>query len=84
MSITIGTPAARVQAIGHDALTLLRHEPPVYEGEDISISFSGGITCWRRGETLQQAMRRADAAMYRAKATGRALIVVADGDLLPS
>ena len=36
------------------------------------------------GETLQQAMRRADAAMYRAKATGRALIVVADGDLLPS
>jgi diguanylate cyclase (GGDEF)-like protein len=80
----VRTPAARVQEIGQDALALLRREPPGYEGETIPVTFSGGITCWRRGETLEQAMRRADAAMYRAKATGRALIVVADGDLLPS
>lgn len=78
-AVTFPSAAAdRAQQIGQDALRLLHHQPIAYEGASFSVAFSGGVASWRGEEPLEDAMRRADAAMYEAKSTGRALIVVAE------
>ncbi len=48
-------------------------------GEQIHlrVSFSAGLTAWRTGENLGDALARADAALYRAKAEGRDRLVEA-------
>ncbi len=48
------------------------------EGGSPIISVSGGVAEWRGGEPLIELMRRADQALYRAKAEGRNRIVRAD------
>jgi diguanylate cyclase len=35
------------------------------------VSFSAGLTAWRPGEPLRDALARADHALYEAKASGR-------------
>ena len=35
------------------------------------VSFSAGLTAWRAGEPLRDALARADHALYEAKASGR-------------
>jgi diguanylate cyclase (GGDEF)-like protein len=51
---------------------------PFSSGEaPLSISFSGGLTMARKAETIAQAIARADAALYAAKAAGRDRIVSA-------
>ncbi|WGL51509.1 GGDEF domain-containing protein [Nocardioides sp. BP30] len=80
-AVTIpGSVPGRVQQVGQSTLCLLHHQPLAYEEASISLSFSGGLAHWRMDEPLEAALRRADTAMYEAKATGRALIVVADVD----
>ncbi|MCG8435176.1 MAG: GGDEF domain-containing protein [Gammaproteobacteria bacterium] len=44
---------------------------------DLSITVSTGIAQFRKGETLEELMHRADTALYRAKKGGRDRIVVA-------
>ena len=39
------------------------------------VSFSAGLTVWRPGEPLREALARADRALYEAKATGRDRLV---------
>lgn len=39
------------------------------------VSFSAGLTAWRPGEPLRDALARADHALYEAKATGRDRLV---------
>jgi diguanylate cyclase (GGDEF)-like protein len=39
------------------------------------VTFSAGLTAWRPGEPLRDALIRADAALYEAKATGRDRLV---------
>jgi diguanylate cyclase (GGDEF)-like protein len=41
----------------------------------LRVSFSAGLTAWRGGEALRDALARADLALYEAKATGRGRIV---------
>jgi len=43
----------------------------------LRVSFSAGLTTWRIGETMGEALARADAALYRAKAEGRDRLVEA-------
>jgi len=45
-------------------------EAPLTE-HDLSITVSGGLTEWTRGESLAAAVKRADDALYRAKSNGR-------------
>ena len=45
-----------------------------------SISLSFGIVHLHHGETLSDALRRADQALYEAKRQGRSRAVAADGD----
>jgi diguanylate cyclase len=43
----------------------------MHEGREVFVTFSGGVTAWRPGESLQAALERADQALYEAKRTGK-------------
>ncbi len=43
----------------------------LHEGREVFVTFSGGVTAWRPGETLDAAIERADEALYEAKRSGR-------------
>jgi diguanylate cyclase len=43
----------------------------VHDGNDVFVTFSAGVTLHRAGETLEQALDRADMALYEAKHTGK-------------
>src|SRR6056297_3852115 len=43
--------------------------------QDIRVTFSAGIAVYRHGETVEQSLRRADDALYRAKNSGRDPVV---------
>ena len=51
-----------------------------------SVTLSAGVACWAKGETCDELQRRADQAMYQAKADGRNRVYVhaaAIGETLP-
>ena len=66
-----GTPAAEAR----QALTRLQRSLSealfLHEGREVFVTFSAGVTVWQPGETLEQAVGRADTAMYEAKRTGK-------------
>ncbi len=43
----------------------------LHEGREVFVTFSAGVTAWRAGEPLQQALERADEGLYEAKRTGK-------------
>ncbi len=43
----------------------------MHEGRDVFVTFSAGVTLFRPGETMEQALDRADEALYEAKRTGK-------------
>jgi diguanylate cyclase len=43
----------------------------LYEGREVFVTFSAGVTGWRAGEALETALERADEALYEAKRTGK-------------
>jgi diguanylate cyclase len=43
----------------------------LYEGREVFVTFSAGVTAWRAGEALEPALERADEALYEAKRTGK-------------
>ncbi|HRC37693.1 MAG TPA: diguanylate cyclase [Rubrivivax sp.] len=43
----------------------------MYEGREVFVTFSAGVTGWRPGEALEAALERADEALYEAKRTGK-------------
>jgi diguanylate cyclase len=43
----------------------------LHEGREVFVTFSGGVTAWQRGESLDAALERADSALYEAKRTGK-------------
>jgi len=50
------------------------------EGTIGQVTLSIGVAVARSGESLESLMERADAALYSAKRTGRARVIVAEGD----
>ena len=65
------TPIAEAQL----ALTRLQRDLTaslfMHDGREVFVTFSGGVTAWRVGEGLDQAIERADEALYEAKRTGK-------------
>ncbi|MGM9483881.1 GGDEF domain-containing protein [Roseateles sp. NT4] len=49
-----------------------------HEGKDVFVTFSAGVTLYRAGETLEQALDRADVALYEAKHTGKNRACIAE------
>jgi diguanylate cyclase len=43
----------------------------MHEGREVFVTFSAGVTAWRTGESLDEAIERADAGLYEAKRTGK-------------
>ncbi len=43
----------------------------LHEGREVFVTFSGGVTVWRPGESLQASLERADEALYEAKRAGK-------------
>jgi diguanylate cyclase len=43
----------------------------MHEGKDVFVTFSAGATLYRPGESLEQALDRADEALYEAKRSGK-------------
>ena len=43
----------------------------LYDGREVFVTFSAGVTAWREGEALESALERADEALYEAKRTGK-------------
>jgi diguanylate cyclase (GGDEF)-like protein len=56
--------AQRIRAALGDHITLHDHR-------ELKVTFSAGVTEFRRGETVEQAIERADRALYHAKSEGR-------------
>ncbi|MDM4764527.1 diguanylate cyclase [Pelomonas sp. SE-A7] len=50
----------------------------MHEGQQVFVTFSAGVTLYRRGETLETALDRADEALYQAKHTGKNRACVAE------
>jgi len=47
------------------------------DNKKVFITFSAGVTRWVPGEPLEHAVARADAAMYRAKQSGKNRVEIA-------
>ena len=43
----------------------------LHENRQILVTFSAGVTAWRTGEAIEEALERADQALYEAKRTGK-------------
>jgi diguanylate cyclase len=56
----------------------LAQRPFLHEDQRVFVTFSAGVARWRRPETQDEVVRRADRAMYRAKTTGKNRVMVAD------
>ena len=65
-----GTTLAQASVLAERLRVALQGLSVLPDGEQ-AISASFGLAVWRAGETADQLVRRADLAMYRAKAAGR-------------
>ncbi len=55
----------------------LRAAPVALEGDEkVRLTFGAGVARWRNGDDAQGLLRRADEALYRAKAEGGKNVVV--------
>jgi len=65
------TSLADAKAVGERLRRELARRAFQFEGKPCPLAFSGGLAQWRGGESLEQWLERADAAMYRAKRAGK-------------
>jgi diguanylate cyclase len=72
------TPLVGAEFTMNRLLRAIERAPLTFEGKEIAIRFSAGLAEWHSDESPEQIMQRADEAMYRAKAAGRARVVVSE------
>ena len=66
-----GTPVDEGQQTLTRLQRLLSASLFMHEDKEIFVTFSAGVTAYRAGEPLQDALERADEALYEAKRTGK-------------
>ena len=65
------TPLAGGQQLLETLREAIEACPFHFKGEPVTITLSGGITAFSSGDQVDQAFKRADQALYRAKGSGR-------------
>ncbi|WP_144641421.1 GGDEF domain-containing protein [Bordetella genomosp. 13] len=71
------TPLAQAQHVAQRLMQTLHETPCFYEGRTLICTVSGGLAQCGIDEPLESASRRADQALYAAKAAGRNCLVTA-------
>jgi diguanylate cyclase len=66
-----GTPVEEGQQTLTRLQRLLSASLFMHEDKEVFVTFSAGVTAYRAGEALQEALERADEALYEAKRTGK-------------
>jgi diguanylate cyclase (GGDEF)-like protein len=66
-----GTGQADAASLAQRWVEAVRITPCTYDGKLLPYTFSAGLTSWKRGDTLQTLVQRADLALYASKADGR-------------
>ena len=72
------TPLPAAEFTLNRLLRTLERAPLTADGTQVPVQFSAGLAQWESNERPEQTIRRADNAMYRAKAAGRGRVVVAE------
>lgn len=70
-------PAREVNAVIRDVESFRKQAPKTFRSGDPQVTVSFGIAGSRAGDTLESLRRRADEALYQAKAAGRDRYIVA-------
>ncbi len=65
------TEVAEAQTVLTRVQRLMSAELFMHENKQTFVTFSAGVTLFRRGEALEAALQRADEALYEAKRTGK-------------
>ncbi|WP_242615493.1 GGDEF domain-containing protein [Sphaerotilus mobilis] len=65
------TEVAEAQTVLTRVQRLMSAELFMHENKQTFVTFSAGVTLFRRGESLEAALQRADEALYEAKRTGK-------------
>jgi diguanylate cyclase (GGDEF)-like protein len=67
-----GTSATEAMSVAERLRNALLRRPLAWQGESLRLTVSTGVAAWRGPhDEVQQLLKRADAALYRAKALGR-------------
>jgi diguanylate cyclase len=66
-----GTPVDEAQKVLTRLQRLLTASLFMHDGKEVFVTFSAGVTCYRLGEKVEEALERADEALYEAKRTGK-------------
>lgn len=72
--VSLGQSQATLQRIQQR----LAQRPFLHQDQRVFVTFSAGVARWRRPETQDDVIRRADRAMYQAKTAGKNCVLVAD------
>lgn len=65
------TPVAEAQVVLTRLQRLLSASLFMHDGQEVFVTFSAGVTAYRDGEAVEEALERADEALYEAKRTGK-------------
>lgn len=71
VAVLEGTDAGQAQTIADTLRTAIKRHCQTVNGQPVGLTLSIGIAQYLPGETPQELLRRADEALYRAKAEGR-------------
>lgn len=66
-----GTPVGEAQQVLTRLQRSLSGSLFMHEAEPVFVTFSAGVTTYRLGERIEEALERADEALYEAKRTGK-------------
>lgn len=66
-----GTPVDEAQKALTRLQRLLTASLFMHDGKEVFVTFSAGVTTYRLGEKVEEALERADEALYEAKRTGK-------------
>ena len=78
-----GHDLQRAQDVAEDLRRRIREAPVVHDGRKLTVTASIGLAGRASGESVDTVLRRADAALYEAKALGRDRVVAANTDREP-